>query len=195
MTNSGAFDSLKRARQAPNEVRFLDLYLEWRDGGLEALPEDLNRFRNLETLVIRGLNVESLPDGLVKHPTVRALHFASNQMETVPPQLFELQRLEVLSIVDNAIESLPDRFDRLPGLRDLEVRRTQLRTLPPSLCRAAALERLVLRANELTSLPEGMSVLKRLRVLDLQENALTPDVIAAFGRWVDARGRSLHEGV
>jgi Leucine-rich repeat (LRR) protein len=162
---------LSAARAEPERVRSLDLYVEWRDRGLSAPPEDLATFVNLEHLCLWGMTISDLPEGIVECRKLVSLDIRGGASRPFPPRVFELRRLRELYAGDNQYRrSVPDRFDELAELEVLELGDCGLATLPASIARCQKLRRLAVPNNELTALPPELAKLARLEELDADGN-------------------------
>ncbi|XP_050407191.1 leucine-rich repeat protein SHOC-2 [Patella vulgata] len=104
-----------------------------RDGVLPIFPNAIGRFPNLSTLILRGNQIEELPDSFsdLKHLTL--LDLSHNKLKSIPQALLFL-RLERLILKNNRIKIISVDVLEMIYLVELNVEGNPLTTPDPSIC-------------------------------------------------------------
>ena len=170
-------------------LRVLDLS----DNRIAEIPNNAHALvglEGLETLILRGNALESLPAKIGKLTSLTALDVRGNALTSLPrdertgmPSLGKLIGLQRLDLADNAIAVLGDEVGSCTALTALDVGGNALEELPAALGALGSLTSLRVGRNALVALPTGLpEQLTALTELDLSSNALTelPPSIAAF---------------
>ncbi len=134
--------------------------------GLEIVPDEIERFPNLETLNLDNNNIQSLPNSLCRLPALKVLKLSGNQLADLPSDFCYLQSLFHLHLSANRLEILPKVLLELSHLTSLNLSGNQLSRLPSELGRMESLDSLWLTDNPLQDLG-GLSKLSRLKFLHL----------------------------
>ncbi len=155
--------------------------------GLTALPDGLGRLNALTCLDLHDNQLTALPDGLGRLTAVTELDLGGNQLTALPSGLGQLTALTHLDIHDNQLTALPDDLGQLNALRRLDLHGNQLTALPDWIGGLTVLRRLDLRGNQLTVLPEGLDRLTAVTLLHLRGNQLTalPDSIGQLNALIE----------
>ncbi|KAG2436697.1 hypothetical protein HXX76_006225 [Chlamydomonas incerta] len=152
-----------------------------------ALPDWLDKFGLLSTVVLDHNSLTELPPVLGRLPKLSILMASSNALAGCPltPELLGggLSRLQALVLQGNAIAELPPLVSKLTELKALVLQSNQLSVLPDQLCGCVGLRLLDLSHNALRALPSGIGALSRLKSLKLHHNALpsVPRGISCLG--------------
>jgi hypothetical protein len=136
---------------APGAIRFRSMQrLEVATGQqLEAIVSILPERSDLQTVVAKGCQLASLPQGLVRPMNLSHLDLSQNQLVEIPELLRLASRLQTLTLRDNRLQQLPDWLPRLQDLTMLDV-----------------------TGNALTALPAGFLANSKIKKLDLQGNRI-----------------------
>lgn len=177
---NGRYELLHFARMEPEKVEILNLYLDWRDWALPAIPDDIGIFKNLAHLFVWGISLDRIPEDLFKLPKLKNFQATALESEGFPEMVFRLTKLEELGVDESQIRSLPDRFDRLPNLRSLDLSYNELSSLPESMGHLRKLEEVNLSCNKLEELPSSWSNFPSLRSLDVGGNPIPDRLLEPF---------------
>jgi hypothetical protein len=143
--------TVRGERQFPQEVfEYADQVeiLDMSDNHLTALPDDLDRLKNM-----------------------RIAFFSGNSFTEVPPVLATCERLEMIGLKSCNIHTMGDQV--LPtGLRGLILTDNKLKELPESIGEYAQLQKLMLTGNQLSALPRSLIRLQKLELIRLAGNRL-----------------------
>lgn len=80
------------------------------DARISALPPDIGRFVNLDSLHLSGNRLESLPDEISRLSKLRQINLSNNHFREIPEVLLTLPALEIIRIGNNRIRDLPPRL-------------------------------------------------------------------------------------
>lgn len=92
-------DILEKAKDYP----LTELYIICFQSFLTTIPEDISRFRNLQTLGLFKNNLPSLPSVTGNFSQLKVLYIDYNPMKTLFPTIGSLKNLEILGIVKTGI--------------------------------------------------------------------------------------------
>lgn len=124
--------------------------LKIQNSALEALPSEITRLSNLESLTLNG----------------------NRNLQSLPETIGSMQSLLALNLNNNNIQALPETIGRLSHLSWLEADGNRLRSLPQSITALQRLHYISLNANRLTTLPDGLSAMRRLTDFYAEGNQL-----------------------
>ena len=127
--------------------------LELRLSPRESLSPLVGHLVHLQTLILSGLGLSSLPETLVACSELKFLDVARNALESLPSALGRLPKLEVLDLRDNKLTSLA-ALSGCTALLTLQADRNAIEDLPLNFAALPRLETLSLSANKLVALPE-----------------------------------------
>ncbi|KAL3691159.1 hypothetical protein R1sor_004810 [Riccia sorocarpa] len=118
-----------------------------RNPRLVILPIWLGDLANLQTLIIRGYEVQSVPSSLRKLTSLRFLQLDRIQdMSGIPNIIGSLRQLQVLQLTYNGILELPDTLGNLTSLRKLLLY-DEIKSLPASFSNLTRLEDVSLKGE------------------------------------------------
>ena len=118
-----------------------------------SLSPQIGHLAHLQTLILSGNALTSVPDTLSLLTELKHLDLSHNALEALPPAVGKLPKLEVLSIMDNKLTSLAP-LAPCTSLLILLADRNLLTDIPLAYADLARLDTLSLSGNKLTSLPE-----------------------------------------
>jgi Leucine-rich repeat (LRR) protein len=162
-----------------NEIPELDLE---RDSRMQAKEKILKcKERGSKTLVLKELNLTSLPSGIWGQLTqLETLSLRGNELSQIPDDIGNLKKLIVLSLKKNQFTEIPAVIGELESLITLYIgdnkfdEQIQLQ-IPNEMMRLANFKYLHLEQNRLTEIPAGIKNLENLELLDLSFNEFTID--------------------
>ena len=169
--------------------------------GYNKIPEQLHKFKALETLSIDScpdLDLKTAFDYIRKMKSIEYLLLAENGTKFYPKNLGRLKQLTALWIFDEPVRTLPSSVRRLKRLKEVIINdcyhidlHAALRFLapirsieeldlsynyyyntPPSLGKFTNLKTLWLEANNLVNIPEEVKQLPKLERLHIGDNFL-----------------------
>ncbi|XP_050407184.1 leucine-rich repeat-containing protein 40 [Patella vulgata] len=108
-------------------------------GNLPIFSNAIGRFPNLSTLILRGNQIEELPDCFSDLKHVTFLDLSDNKLKSIPQTLFFL-RLERLILKNNKIEIIPVDVLEMIYLVELNVDGNPLTSPGPSICSKGVVE-------------------------------------------------------
>ena len=128
--------------------------------GLTSLPNELSKFKNLETL---GLNYNNFKNTdlfrLCEFKKLRILQIDNCNLSKIPESIFCLINLEELSFFNNDISVLPTELFSLTKIRELQLGGNLLTKLPNEILNLKKLEMLEisggLKRNNIEKLPNN----------------------------------------
>jgi Leucine-rich repeat (LRR) protein len=163
-----------------------------------ALPHDIGRLTDLETLDLHENSLTELPATLADLKSLRILNLGHNQFTSLPFEILhklplreiiapknnikgtlipasvrKLDALQTLDVIGNAIVKLSENESlQLPALQTLAISMNRIKDLPDV---SSWQELLTLSAedNSITGLPLGFTDLKKIRNVDLTGNDLS----------------------
>jgi len=164
----------------------------------------LEGFRQLETLMILRLNVQSGDVGSILKavPSLKALGFlqgslagldwpeyeaqlrevwlSASDLRSLPVNLVRSHSVEALTVSDSALVELTLDLTGMPNLAVVSFTNCQVERVADSFRLPKSVEFLRLSFNQLSSVPDTIKTLERLRDLDLMGNrvAAVPDWLA-----------------
>jgi hypothetical protein len=119
---------------------------------LEAIISILPERSDLQTVVAKGCQLASLPQGLVRPMNLSHLDLSQNQFEEIPELLRLASRLQTLTLRDNRLQQLPDWLPRLQDLTMLDLTGNVLKALPPGFLANSKIKKLDLQGNRIQDL-------------------------------------------
>ncbi len=151
----------------------LVLSLELNHSGLENVPENLERFTNLQSLYLSHNFIERLPVELKDLKSLSLLDLSNNSELDIKHSaqvLNQLSHLEELYMSNCMLSYLPFDFGGLNKLKVLDLSDNKLGELPYYMSDLTRLEYVNLNGNELKELGYAPSLWKNLKYIDLKGN-------------------------
>jgi len=88
----------------------------------KAIPKEIGRFTNLESLDLQGHMFPELPEEIGKLTRLTYLNIDSQRLKTLPKSIGRLENLEILSLeYCPCLERLPEEMGKLSQLRQLSL--------------------------------------------------------------------------
>ena len=88
---------------------------------IEEVSAEIEKWTNLETLILSRNQIKSLPPTLGKLSKMRKLYLNENQLDFagIPSGMGKLVSLEIFSAADNQLEMIPEGLCRCGALKKL----------------------------------------------------------------------------
>lgn len=162
--------NLKTALQNPLEVTELFIYR----GNLEAIPEQIFQFKNLQKLDLGGNKITQIPDDIIQLQKLEYLNLAANKITHFSENLKELSALKYVSLTNANLDFFPEFLLHLSNLETLFLSTNKISKLPKTLKKLAPkLKQLHLNSNSFTTFQQPILNLKNLETLDLGMNKIS----------------------
>lgn len=186
--------TLEEALVIKDTLRVKELMIE--SALLEAVPQVIYRFPNLELLSLANNDIEQVDIDFKRFPKLNhlkltgnilpnnSLHFTdnkslkllnlqSNLLTDIPDGVRNCKKLETLWLGRNEMSGLSNRsFRKLKQVKDINFYKAHIEVLPQGVKKLKGLEVLDLYYNQLTSLPKSVTKLKKLTHLAVANNLL-----------------------
>ncbi|KAH7854879.1 hypothetical protein Vadar_018692 [Vaccinium darrowii] len=136
---------------------------------LSYLPDEIGRLISLETFIIRGNCLSTLPDGIGNLSCLKTLYVFENKLSHLPSGIGNLMSLDSLVLECESLLALPDSFCSLTRLEFFQVNRCNLSHLPSEIGNLVSLKELVLLdgGNNIYTLPDSICSLTQLESLQI----------------------------
>lgn len=165
--------NINKIPEAVKNFQNLETLIICADDTIKEIPSWIGDLSNLKEIILRGLEIITLPETFGNLIHVEKLNLSLNSLETLPDSFGNLKNLKNINLTDNSLKLLPESFGNLVNLKKLELDyENLLTTLPESFGNLKSLERLTISRNKLSSLPESFGNLKSLKALTLNNNKL-----------------------
>ncbi len=186
--------SLEEALTIQDTLGVKELMLE--SALLDAVPQVIYRFPNLELLSLANNDIEQVKIDFKRLPKLKHLKLTGNILRNTSLQLTENKSLKLLNLQSNLLTDIPDgvrnckkletlwlglnelsdlsngSFRKLKEVKDVNFYKAHIEVLPRGIKKLKGLEVLDLYYNQLTSLPESVTKLKKLTHLAVANNQL-----------------------
>ena len=151
--------------------------LQMRKGVVTALPHKLERFRQLDTLILSHNSLSTLPDAITYCTQLRVLQLDDNDISVLPaPDVWApIKGLQSVDLSSNQLHTA--ELAKMQGtlgakLVSLKVDGNQLEELPLEWASLKLLQHLSASHNQLETLPQHLGLLKQLEFLNVENNAI-----------------------
>ncbi|HKG05477.1 MAG TPA: hypothetical protein VKB19_03420 [Pedobacter sp.] len=140
--------------------------------GIRSLPDlPVYGFRKIKALRINSTNVHSLPEALLNLPDLEILDISKNEISSLPADGWpQLKKLKHLYLQNNKLGAVPEAIGQLNELQFLNASHNKIRAIPASLGNCIALKRLILNNNQISFFPEELKAASALEELRLANN-------------------------
>ncbi|MFX1516438.1 MAG: leucine-rich repeat domain-containing protein [Promethearchaeota archaeon] len=159
-------------------------HMDFSDNDLSTLPATLGNLSSLDRLLVRGNNIETLPEEIGNLQSLFELDLADNKLKYLPKSLGKLSYLNNLNLRSNQLLTLPKELGQLHKLQFLDASYNNLTGLPSTLRGLCNLQELSLENNRIKEIPDEIWILHKLRKLNLAFNDLT-SLASSLGRLVN----------
>lgn len=148
--------------------------------------EDLHDTINVDEVVaisFAKMRLDVLPDDLEKYKNVQYLILRKNRLTELPDFIAEFKELRYIDLSLNRLTELPGEICGLPKLEELILNRNEISSLPMCISEAMQLTYIDLWNNPVRSLPITMKELSHLKKVDLSGIKFAPSFQE---RWINA---------
>ncbi len=150
--------------------------IEYRHINLEGVPQYIQKFQNLKSLILTGLNLGQLNDFIKKLENLEELRLNHTQLTSLPDWLSDM-KLKVIDISNNRLTQFPKVICNIDSLVHLNISYNELTRIPDCIGKLKNLEIIHLSNNKLKEINENLLLLSidngSLRSLDVGYNFLT----------------------
>ena len=136
--------NLESALENPNEVKKITL----KGKKTDVSKVNFSQFKNLQVLIIKRNNLETIPENITKCKTIKYLEISNNNIKNIPEKITDLENLMVLRLGQNKIDTIPEFIVKLKNLEILDLWGNEMTTIPPELNEMIKLKLLDLRMIE-----------------------------------------------
>lgn len=124
------FLSLEQAEtKDPEEVRHLKISKK----NLTGFPQNITKYKNLESLSLQGLKLSTIPDEISSFEKLTYLDISKNKISTLPESFCKLLNLEILVLNRNPLLFLPHCLGKMQKLKALDLYDTEVSNLPDTM--------------------------------------------------------------
>lgn len=95
------------------------------DTCLSAIPDDISRLVNLQSLLLFGNKIEDFNKNITSLKKLKVLDLSRNQLKSIPDSLNDMKELTSINLSSNEIEEMP-KFTDFPNLLTLDVSNNKL---------------------------------------------------------------------
>lgn len=98
--------------------------------GLESIPKEIFRIKDLETLGLEFNCLKEIPDDISNLFSLKILFLSYNNFKDFPKAITKLPILTTLSLNNNYISTLPEYINQLKSLKTLYIRKNKITRIP-----------------------------------------------------------------
>ena len=98
--------------------------------GLESIPKEIFRIKDLETLSLEFNCLKKIPDDISNLFSLKILFLSYNNFKDFPRAITKLPILTTLSLNNNYISTLPEYINQLKSLKTLYIRKNKITRIP-----------------------------------------------------------------
>ena len=140
------YSDLQLAIKEADKVLSMDIASQ----GLQKLPKQLDKLKNVVSINLLGNSFASFPTVLSRLTTLDEISLSSNQLTSVGKEIGKLKNLRILIINNNQITELPKEIGELTNLLYLEIGNNKLKCLPEEIRYLTNLQELHIERNVLS---------------------------------------------
>ena len=118
--------------------------------GLNKLPKELAKLKNIVSINLLGNNFTSFPTVLSKLTTLDEISLSSNKLTSVGGEISQLKNLRILIMNNNQLNELPKEIGELINLLYLEIGNNKLKRVPEQIKYLTNLQELHFERNVLS---------------------------------------------
>lgn len=118
--------------------------------GLNKLPEQLDRLRNIVSINLLGNSFTSFPIVLSRMTSLDEISLSSNKLSTVGKEIRQLKNLRILIMNFNQLTELPKEIGELTNLLYLEIGNNKIKHLPEEIKYLTNLQEMHIERNALS---------------------------------------------
>jgi len=135
------------------------------------LLDSLGNLNFLESLALRGLMLEVVPENIRQLRGLRCLRLDGLGLTELPDWISNLD-LEGFSACDNKLSTLPVSFSRLKSLKLLDISWNRFQHIPGLTLDLVSLEELNIRNNDISEIPANILNLTQLEHIEVTGNPI-----------------------
>ncbi|MCX7726727.1 MAG: hypothetical protein N2053_07745 [Chitinispirillaceae bacterium] len=136
-------------------VTILDLSSRENLPKIEALPSEISRLPELNTIILKGHILKELPSNFSTLYKLTEVDLSYNQFSVFPTSLKGLG-LRILNFSHNLLETLPEWIDTLKDLQSVSFSNNRIKVIPTTIVNLNKLNSLNLDSNLISSLPPSI---------------------------------------
>ena len=95
------------------------------DTCLTAIPDDISRLVNLQSLLLFGNKITDFNKNITSLKKLKVLDLSRNQLKSIPDSLNDMKELTSINLSSNEIEEMP-KFTDFPSLLTIDVSNNKL---------------------------------------------------------------------
>ncbi|XP_053617390.1 leucine-rich repeat-containing protein 47-like [Plodia interpunctella] len=166
------------------------------DTCLTAIPDEIKRLVNLQSLLLFGNKIEVFNENITYLSKLKVLDLSRNQLKSIPESINNMKDLSSINFSSNLIDSFPKLGDlpnlisvdvsnnkltrfpdvdeaNLPHLTDFKVKGNAIESLPNCVSRSLpSLKNFDIGDNQLKTVPGELASMTKLKELNLKGNKL-----------------------
>lgn len=151
---------------------------------LKHLPNEISNLTNLQTILLFGNELESLPTSIGQLEKLKVLDVSRNKLKSIPDEISGLANLASINLSSNCLESFPS-LSKCSKLGVLDLSHNRIQDFPNVCVESLSnLSEINFKGNEITSIPNEIGQLVSLKHLNLASNKIqtVPKVLASISK-------------
>ena len=134
---------------------------------LGQVPSAIGGMRNLRSLILRGNDLESIPQWLLNLDSLTTLDLGDNKLSEMPDWIGQMANLTSITLCNNQLRQVPPPLRRLYNLHSIDIGENKIHELPFWMEDLNLLRSINISYTDLTELPSWLSGLTNLQELDI----------------------------
>lgn len=142
------------------------------DTALQQLPNEISNLTNLQTLLLYGNEIETVPDTITALEKLKVLDLSRNKLESISRGIADLTNLTTLNLSNNALTAFPS-LNCSAKLTVIDLSGNQLSEFP-DICyeNNSHLAEINFKDNSIATIPHEIELLASLKHLNLVNNKI-----------------------
>jgi Leucine-rich repeat (LRR) protein len=137
---------------------------------LRLSNRNIRRMRNIKTLLLARMHIDSLPFSFSKLHKLERLTIGYCSLNKLPSNFGALNNLHTLILYSNAFTEFPSVCYQLESLVHLDLYYNHIRNIPQGIGQLKKLEHLYLSFNQISTLPNDIQELTHLKSFHIHHN-------------------------
>lgn len=156
------------------------------DTSLKIVPSEIANLNNLQTLLLYGNEINSLPGSIGQLDKLKVLDISRNKLQEVPkeianltslmtinlssnelsefPSLQNLQKLSTIDLSINKLTKFPDIcYENNSNLSEINFKENSIEEIPGEIVRLSSLKHLCLASNKIKCIPKILVNLNKMK--------------------------------